>query len=82
MTEETKQIIPLTLASPGREVILKAITGGRRIRSRLTDMGLTQGMEFTLLQNMRTGPCVICVGNSRIALGRGLSDKILVTEKE
>lgn len=73
---------PLSLVSPGKEVILKAIEGGRQLKSRLTDMGLVQGMQFRVLQNFRPGPCVICIENSRIALGRGISEKIIVMEKE
>ncbi|MBN1902722.1 ferrous iron transport protein A [Candidatus Sumerlaeota bacterium] len=82
MTDKEKPMLPLTLISPGREVILRAIAGGRQIRSRLTDMGFVPDLEFKVLQNFKPGPCVISIGNARIALGRGVSEKILVVEKE
>lgn len=82
MTDETKLMLPLTLVSPGKEVILRATTGGRATRSRLADMGLVQGLQFKVLQNFRPGSCVIGIGNSRIALGQGIPENILVVEKE
>lgn len=81
MGEEKKQMLPLILVSPGKDVILKAISGGRQIKSRLTDMGLVQGLQFRVVQNFGPGPCIISIGNSRIALGHGISEKIFVVEK-
>lgn len=82
MINETKPILPLNLVSPGKEVVIKAIVGGRQIRNRLMDMGLVKGSEFQVLKNFQPGPCIIGIGNSRIALGRGISEKIIVMEKE
>ena len=80
--EKTKPMLPLNLVSPGKKVVLKAIVGGRKIRSRMIDMGLSKGMEFRVIQNFRPGPCIIGIGNSKLALGRGISEKIIVEEKE
>lgn len=82
MEKPKKSILPLSLAEPGREMILEEITGGRRLGGRLSDMGLVKGTCFKMIQRFRSGPCVIALGDTRLALGRGMCSKILVSEKE
>lgn len=76
-----EEIMPLNLVAPGKEVILVAIQGGRGLRARLTDMGLNEGMKFRVLHSHRPGPCIILVGNTRLVLGHGMAQKILVKEE-
>jgi len=64
----------------GTRVTVVGIRGGRGIRNRLTAMGLMPGAKITVLLNGGRGPFVVCVKNSRMALGRGVADKIMVTE--
>ncbi|MBN2329414.1 MAG: ferrous iron transport protein A [Candidatus Omnitrophica bacterium] len=72
-----EEIIPLSLVETGRSVRLAFINGGRELRSRLADMGLVPGMELRVIRNTG-GPFIIAVKNSRLALGRGMAQKILV----
>lgn len=64
----------------GARVTVVAIQGGRGIRRRLTTMGLMPGAKITVMLNGGRGPFVVSVKNSRMALGRGVADKIMVTE--
>ena len=75
-----KGVLPLTMVSPGKEVILFSIEGGRGLRRRLTDMGLNEGMKLRILHFHRPGPCIVLVGNTRLVLGYGMAHKILVKE--
>ena len=77
MKEET---IPLTMFSAGKTVKLAAITGGGGLRRRLNDMGLKEGDTFKILHSHRYGPCIISFGGTRLVLGRGMAEKILVRE--
>ncbi len=70
----------LTMVTPGKEVTLVSITGGRGLRAKLTDMGLNEGMQIKVLHSHRPGPCVILAGNTRLVLGHGMAQKILVNE--
>ncbi len=74
------QILPLTMVISGSEVTLISIVGGRGLRARLTDMGLNKGMKLKVLHSHRPGPCIILVGNTRLVLGYGMAQKILVKE--
>ncbi len=71
---------PLTKAPPGKDVILISITGGRGLRARLTDMGLNEGMKIKVLQAHQMGPCVVLAGHTRLVLGHGMAQKILVKD--
>ena len=59
-------------------VILIDIEGGRGIRSKLYSMGLVPGAKLTVLTQNAAGPIMIDLKNSRLAIGRGIAQKIIV----
>lgn len=71
-------LMPLSMTSPGQEVRLVGIRGGWGIRRRLADMGLTPGEKVWVVQSGPSGPLLIAVRDSRLALGRGMAHKIMV----
>jgi len=74
------QIVPLTVIRPGKSVELVAITGGLGLRRRLNDMGFNEGIKFKLMHSLRPGPCIIYFAGTRLVLGHGMAQKILVKE--
>jgi ferrous iron transport protein A len=66
----------LALALPGQKVRITGHRGGRMLRARLLALGLNMGQEVEILQNNR-GLIIIGINGGRIALGRGISQKIL-----
>ena len=73
-----EEIFPLVQAAVGQEVRLVDINGGRRLTHRLVEMGLTPGVRFRILQNSG-GPLLLAISDARLALGRGMADKMNVT---
>lgn len=73
----TTDLLPLSMVAPGQPVQLVQIMAGRRLRRRLTEMGLTPGVELTVMQD-HGGPLLVSVYSSRLALGRGMAHKIMV----
>ena len=71
-------LIPLPMLRPGVEATLVAIRGGGRLRGRLADMGLVPGVRVRLLTNSDWGRVVVASGETRLALGRGMAQKIMV----
>jgi len=78
---------PLTLLKAGESGVIKAISvtsgKGRRRRAgferRLMDMGLTPGTKITVIKSAPFhGPIEILVRGSRLALGRGMAERIIV----
>jgi len=68
----------LSGVDPEKEVTLIAITGGRGIRSKLYSMGLVPGVKLRVLNRNGTGPVMVAVKDSRLAIGRGMAEKIIV----
>jgi ferrous iron transport protein A len=60
----------------GRRVRITGHRGGRMLRARLLAMGLNLGREVEVIQNNR-GLIIVGVNGGRVALGRGISEKIL-----
>jgi Fe2+ transport system protein FeoA len=72
---------PLSAVPPGQRVRITNFAGGRMVRSRLVSLGLNLGREVTIIQNNR-GLIMVGVNGGRVALGRGVSQKILTVPVE
>ncbi len=66
----------LAMAQAGEKVRITGHHGGRLLRARLLALGLNLGQEVEVLQNNR-GLIIVGINGGRIALGRGISQKIL-----
>jgi len=76
---ETHDRFPLAMAQEGETVRVVALTGGRSLARRLTEIGLPVGAELELVTAAGGGQLVIAVGGTRLGLGRGMAHKIMVT---
>ncbi len=77
MTDEINQTeTPLSAVPTGRRVRITSYAGGCMLRSRLASLGLNLGREVNIIQNNR-GLIIVGVNGGRVALGRGVSQKIL-----
>ncbi len=66
----------------GRDVVLVALEGGHAFRHRLAEMGLTPGVQFKLLSKGHPGPYIILIKETRLVLGRGMTDAVMVRPVE
>lgn len=71
-------MVPLTALEPGEPALVHALAGGRGVARRLAELGLVPGATVRVLSAGRGGPVLVEVRGSRIALGRGMADKVLV----
>ena len=70
--------MPLAMALVGQTVTLVAvISGGRGLMHRLAEMGLTPGESMEVI-NRGPGPFIVSVRGTRLVLGRGMVQRILV----
>ena len=70
--------VPLSLVRAGSRVRLVSVQAGRGLAKRLADMGFVPGDEIQVVSNGVPGPLVVLVKGSRLVLGRGMAEKILV----
>lgn len=74
---------PLSFAPRGERVTLMEIRAGNRLRKRLSDLGLHIGMQVRVVQDDMHGPLILAVtDDARLALGRGMAQKIMVERVE
>ena len=71
-------LMPLAMASPGEVVRIADIRAGRGLTRRLADMGLVPGTDIRVINSYRPGPVLLEVRGTRLALGHGMAQKILV----
>ncbi|MBN1492983.1 MAG: ferrous iron transport protein A [Candidatus Omnitrophica bacterium] len=74
--------ILLTTISSGTKVKIARLIGGRTFKSKITAMGLHVGLVITVIRNESEGPIVVEAKGVRIALGRGMSEKLSVYRLE
>lgn len=78
---ETDKIVPLSSVKNGKSVKIKGFTrDGKGFRSQLAGMGLLAGKKIKIISS--NGPMLVSLGESRIVVGRGMTDKILVEEEK
>lgn len=71
-------MMPLAMVHAGRRVRLVTVNGGRGLQSRLAAMGLAPGVEMEVISGRLQGPFIVEAKGSRLMLGRGMVQKILV----
>ena len=70
--------VRLTQMREGEQGVVVDIQGGVGVRQRLLGLGITPGTKIWVIKSSTPGPIIIAIGSSRIALGRGIANKIIV----
>jgi ferrous iron transport protein A len=73
----TNQLVTLARLPVGGRACIRHIQGGRRLVHRLLSLGLRVGSEIELTQR-RGGGVVVANAGTRVALGAGVAEKLLV----
>lgn len=88
-----KELVPLSALGSGEIGVVEEVRdrhhfvrgrhghmrGRHGLVSRLSSLGFTPGARVTMVQNFGHGPIIVMVRGTRIALGRGEAQKIIVT---
>ena len=77
----TEKAMPLAMVRSGETVTVTGVRTGWGLQRRLADMGLTPGTEIRVINSQMPGPVLIDLRGSRVALGRGVAQKILVEKR-
>jgi len=68
---------PLSTVMMGQTVRLVSIDAGKKLTHRLTELGLTPGVELMIVHDSG-GPLLLSVRDSRVAVGRSMASKLYV----
>jgi len=72
-------LMPLSMGKAGERVLIREIAGGRKKQARLTDVGLRPGDLIEIINNAGRGRIILGRGHTRLAIGRGIAEKIMVS---
>jgi len=69
---------PLSEVPAGQTVRLISVDAGQGLKSRLAAMGLLTNVSIHVMRNDFCGQLIVRVKNTKVVLGRGMSQKVLV----
>lgn len=69
--------MPLILADPGEEAVIKKVGGSPEMKKHLEDMGFTAGGTVTVM-NTIGGNLIVKIKESRVAISKEMAQKIMV----
>lgn len=71
-----RAVVALSECAAGCEARLTAVRAGRELRARLAAMGLAPGVRLRVVRQSGRGPMVLAVRGMRLAVGRGMAEKL------
>ena len=70
-------MMPLNVALPGEENVIRKIGGSQEVKKHLEDLGFVVGGTVTLMSVMG-GNVIVSVKDSRIALDADMASRIMI----
>ena len=70
-------MIPLIVATPGEENIIRRVGGSPEVKQHLQNLGFVIGGSVTVVTSMG-GNLIVNVKESRIAISREMAQKIMI----
>jgi ferrous iron transport protein A len=74
--------ISLSQLSADKLATILSFSSGRLETMRLASLGFTPGARIAMAQNYGRGPLIVTVRGTRVALGRGEAEQILVQPEQ
>ncbi len=74
--------ISLSRLSADKLATILSFSSGRLETMRLASLGFTPGARVAMTQNYGRGPLIVTVRGTRVALGRGEAEQILVQPEQ
>ncbi len=75
---DAKENYTLSGVRTGGRGIVRGLRGGRAFCSRAANLGFTAGAQVHVIQNYGSGPMIVAVRGTRVALGREEAQNVLV----
>ena len=67
-------------AEAGKSYTMLGLEGGQAFREKIYSMGLNPGVTFKILLNSGHGPIQLEVRRTKLAIGRGMANRIKIKE--
>ena len=70
-------MMPLSMAVPGEEHVIKRVLGRAETRQFLENLGFVAGGAVTVVSEIN-GSLIVDVKDTRVAIGRDMANKIMI----
>ena len=70
-------MLPLSLADPGKEFVVRRVGGSPEVKKHLENLGFTAGSSVTIITSLN-GNVIVKVRESRVAISDVMARKIMV----
>ena len=70
-------MMPLIMAQPGEENVIRKVGGSPEMKKHLEDMGFTAGSAVTVM-NTIGGNLIVKIKESRVAISKEMAAKIMI----
>ena len=70
-------MMPLVMAAPGEENVIRHLGGSPEMKKHLEDLGFTPGSAVTVM-NTIGGNLIVKIRESRVAISREMASRIMV----
>ena len=77
----SEELLPVNSLEEGQEAVVRLLSGGEGLTGRLASMGIIPGSRIKLLRKSR-GQIIVLASDTRVALGKGQAEKILVKREQ
>jgi DtxR family transcriptional regulator, Mn-dependent transcriptional regulator len=77
-TNVSEEKIPLSNLKSGQFGTINTYLGKRSMLGRFLSLGFTPGSQVKMVKNYKTGPLLVKIHDTSIAIGRGLAEKIII----
>jgi DtxR family Mn-dependent transcriptional regulator len=74
----TKEDMPLSKLASGHSGVIRSCGSGRSSLGRCLSLGFTPGSMVKMMENFSSGPVLVKVHDTEVALGRDLAEKIII----
>ena len=71
--------MPLNFIGIGKLAKINSVQGGENMCKKIMEMGMSTGAIIKIMKN-DSGPLIVKVGETRLVLGRGMAQKVMVCE--
>jgi len=71
--------VPLNFIGIGKLAEINSVQGSENMCKKIMEMGMSKGAIIKIMKN-DSGPLIVKVGETRLVLGRGMAQKVIVSE--
>lgn len=71
-------MVPIIFLKPNEKGKVVKLSGGKKFFEKMNSLGIYNGVVIEVISKFNNGPVIIKIGDSRLAIGHNMAQKIFV----